>query len=117
MRRIPHFYGTVKVYKEFSSLSALPFHPVISSCWELSALASTFIDYFLQKLVPHIPIYVKNSQEDLQHLKGVNFTHHNIRITTSDTKSIYSNIKTSEGLQAVAECVRNSNMSTRAIVH
>ena len=63
--RIPQFYGLAKIHKVNSPSEPIPWRPVNSQCGGISAVASTYVDYYLQKLIPFIPGVVKNSIEPI----------------------------------------------------
>ena len=48
-KRIAQFYGTPKVHKKMEPF--IRFSPVNSGCGTISAVASKYVDYYLQKLV------------------------------------------------------------------
>ena len=98
MNRIPQLYGTPKEHKDWSI--QVPFRPVNSQVGSLSALASKYVDYYMKKILPFIPGYIKNSFELIQRLKNVNFNGDNISVTTSDAIAMYPNILTDEGIDA-----------------
>ena len=84
MERIPQFYGTAQLHK--ASPLGILLCLVNSQCGGLSAVAYRYIYYYLQKLIPYIPGYVKNSTDVINLLPEIDTTAPNIRCTTSDTK-------------------------------
>ena len=98
MNRIPQLYGTPKIHKNYTS--QVPFRPVNSQVGSLSALASTFVDYYLKKLTPYIPGYVKKSFKVIKRLKNINCSIDSISIATSDAVAMYPNILNNEGITA-----------------
>ena len=61
MKGIPQLYGIAKVHKV--SILGIPLRLVHSQCAGISAVASKYIDHYLQKLIRYIPGYVKNSRD------------------------------------------------------
>ena len=84
----------------------IPLGPVNSQCGGLSAVASKYIYYYLQKLIPYITRYVKNSTNVLNLLREIDTTSPNIRCTTSDAKSMYSNIDPTEGVRKIKKYIK-----------
>ena len=94
-QRIPQFYGTAKVHKMESPEDPIPFRPVNSQCGSLSEIASKYVDYYLQKLIPFVPGYCLNSAHVITKFKKLHandISHPNTLITTSDAKNMYGNI-------------------------
>ena len=79
----------------------IPWRPVDSQCGGISAVVSTYVDYYLQKLIPFIPGVVKSSIDTIHLLNDIpslKLANPNVWIITSDAKNMYSNIGIEEGL-------------------
>ena len=96
--RIPQFYGSPKVHK--SMIPNIKFRPVNSNCGSLAAVASKYVDYYLQKLIKYTPSYINNSLHVIDKLKNLTITNE-LLITTSDAKSMYTNIDPEEGIDTI----------------
>ena len=95
---ISQFYGTAKVHKEFSN-GFISFRPVNSQCDNLSAIASKYVDYYLQLLIPFILSDVINGKEVIRKLKSIKgLSSNNVWRSTSDSYSMYANIDPEVGL-------------------
>ena len=96
--RIPPFYGSPKVHK--SRIPSIRFRPVHSNCGSLTAVASKYVDYYLQKLIKSTPSYINNSLYVIDKLKNLTITNE-LLITTPDSKSMYTNIDPEEGITTI----------------
>ena len=76
------------------------FRPVNSNCGSLAAVASKYVDYYLQKLIKYTPSYINNSLHVIDKLKNLTITNE-LFITTSDAKSMYTNIDPEEGIDTI----------------
>ena len=96
--RIPQFYGMVKIHKNPWKL-----RPVVSCCGSaLSAIASTWLDYHLQKLKNYVLSYIQDSkqlQDDLQY--GTISDNH--KLFTCDAVSMYTNICPDHSVEILKE--------------
>ena len=98
MNRIPQLYGNPKVHKNWTT--QVPFRPVNSQCGSLSAAASKYVDYYLKKLLPFVPGYIKNSYKVILRLKNINCCNGTTRVFTSDAIAMYPNILNDEDINA-----------------
>ena len=96
--RIPQFYGSPKFHKPM--IPYIRFRPVNSNCGSLAAVASKYVDYYLQKLIKFTPSSVNNSVHVIDKLKNLNITDQSL-ITTSDAKSMCTNINPEEGIATI----------------
>ena len=87
--RIPQFYGMPKVHKPM--IPDIHFRPVNSNCGSLAAVASKYVDYYLQKLIKFTPSYVNNSLHVIKKLKSIKINNLT-KISTSDTKRVVLSI-------------------------
>ena len=82
-------------------LPYVKFGPVNIQCGSLSAIASEYVDYYLQLLTKFIPSYTKNSKHVIHRLKCLNTLPPGVQITTWDAVSMYTNIDPKEGIETV----------------
>ena len=106
--RIPLFYGLPKVHKQPISL-----RPVVSTTNSLLAIFSNWLDYKMKELLPLVKSYTKNSAEVIQDLKQLTLPH-NALLFSADAKSMYTNIDTDTGLNAMRDflTLNSSRIST-----
>ena len=62
---------------------------------------SKWLDYWLQKLKPHIPTYVKDSQQVLNETKQLRLPA-NAKLFTADAASMYNNIDTEHAIRVIS---------------
>lgn len=74
--------------------------PIVCCTGTLLNEWSKWLDYWLQKLTPHIPSYVKNSQQVLDELSTLNLPP-NAKLFTTDANAMYNNIDTSHALSVI----------------
>ncbi len=98
--RLPIFYGLPKVHKEPFSL-----RPVVSTSGSLLAIFSTWLDYKMKDLVPLVKSYVKNSFMVIEELKNMTIPA-NALLFSADAVSMYTNIETSAGLNAISNFIQ-----------
>ena len=95
--RIPQFYGIWKVHKDKASV-----RPVISCCGSRPQVFSTYVDYWLKKIVREIlPSYLPNIETLIESLNTQFPTGlpTGARLFSIDAVAMYSNIDTEHGLQ------------------
>jgi len=95
--RRPIFYGLPKVHKDPISL-----RPVVSSVNSLLSVFSNWLDFKMKQLLPSMKSYVKKSFEVIQDLKRITLPD-NALIFSADATSMYTNIDTEIGIQAVRD--------------
>jgi len=95
--RLPIFYGLPKVHKNPTSL-----RPVVSTTNSLLAIFSTWLDYKMKELLPHVKSYIKNSTEVIIDLKDLHIPL-NAKLFLADTVSMYTSIETVSGIQAMSD--------------
>ena len=97
--RIPQFYGIWKVHKDKSSV-----RPIISCCGSHPQAFSTYVDYWLKKIVRAIlPSYLPNVESLIDRLeeKFPNGLPAGARLFSIDAVVMYSNVDTEHDLQVV----------------
>ena len=92
-QRIPTFYGLAKIHKTPWTL-----RPVVSCCGSLLAAISTWIDFHLQKLRPHLPAFIQDSQSFQTNLSTIKIPR-NAQMFTSDATSMYTNIDVGHSIE------------------
>jgi len=97
--RIPIIYGLPKVHK-----TPLKLRPVVSGSNSLSAVASTWLDYKMKILLPHVQSYIKNSTEVIKDLKALHIPK-GARLFSADATAMYTNINTNLGISAIREFI------------
>jgi len=95
--RIPQFYGMVKIHKTPWTL-----RPVVSCCGSLSAIASTWLDFHLQKLKKFVPSYIRDSKQLQDDIKNIKIDH-NYKLFTCDAVSMYTNIRPDHSVEILKD--------------
>jgi hypothetical protein len=95
--RLPIFYGLPKVHKMPVSL-----RPVVSKTNSLLAVFSIWLDYKMKSLLPLVRSYIKNSIKVIKDLRDL-FIPQNALLFSTDAVSMYTNIDTASGLQAMRQ--------------
>merc|ERR1712127_172453 len=91
--RTPLFYGTPKVHKGKQEDGSYRNRPVVSTSGSFNKVASRYIDYYLQKLIPNLPTYLKDSFGLLSDLKSIALRKNTrVSIITADAVGMYTNI-------------------------
>lgn len=93
--RTPIFYGLPKVHK-----TPVALRPVVSSVNSFLSVFSTWLDYRMKELLPLIRSHVKNSIEVITDIKALTIPE-NALLFSADAQSMYTNIDTNTGLQAL----------------
>jgi hypothetical protein len=97
--RLPLFYGLPKVHKNPISL-----RPVVSCINSFSSVFSTWLDFKMKDLLPHIRSYTKNSFSILEELKNLTLPPGAL-LFTADATAMYTNITTSVGVANVKQLI------------
>jgi len=100
--RLPIFYGLPKIHKNPLSL-----RPVVSTSNSLLAIFSVWIDHKMKSLLPLVSSYIKNSTMIINNLRHKNLPE-GAKVFTADATSMYTNIDTSLGLQAINDFIQNN---------
>ena len=85
---------------------------------------SKWLDYWLQKLKPNIPTYVKDSQSVLNDLKKIKLPP-NAKLFTADATAMYNNIDTEHAITVISWWLNDmntkgqllSNFPLEAVIH
>jgi hypothetical protein len=93
--RIPIFYGMPKVHK-----TPMKLRPVVSCINSFCSIFSTWLDFKMKSLLPLIPSYIKNSSDLIMELKTLQLPP-SAKLFTADASSMYTNIDTASGIQAI----------------
>ena len=98
------FYLLPKIHKEPDTWT-IPFEvppgrPIVSDCNSESYNISEYIDHYINPLSTHHPSYLKDTYHFLEKLKPIAVPSHT-HIFTIDVDSLYTNINTTMGVQAV----------------
>jgi len=102
--RIPTFYGTPKLHKDFVN-GFCKTRPIISKIGSFIEIASKFCDYHLTKLIPKVDSYLKDSFALLHELCTLNTLTPNAKLITADAVSMYTNIDTPHGLEILSQFI------------
>ena len=112
--KTPKFYLNPKVHKENN-----PGRPVINSIDAPSAQISRFVDFHQQPIVQSIQSYVKDTNDFINKLAQVEDVPNNAYLIVMDVKSLYTNIRNTEGIQSVTKALedrKDENTPTRVII-
>ena len=85
---------------------------------------SKWLDYWLRKLKPYIPTYVKDSQQVLNKTKPLRLPA-NAKLFTADATSMYNNIDTEHAIRVISWWLKNleekdnlpGNFPIEAVIH
>jgi hypothetical protein len=92
---VPIFYGMPKVHK-----NPIKLRLVVSCINSFPSIFSTWLDFKMKELLRFIPSYINNSTELIKELKQLQLPP-GARVFTADATSMYTNIDTVTGLQAL----------------
>ncbi|XP_056423852.1 uncharacterized protein LOC130362821 [Hyla sarda] len=103
---IPTIYLLPKIHK-----NALipPGRPIVSGCNSLTEPICKWIDFFLKPLVELLPSYIKDSNDVLRRLDGVQLDD-NSYLVTCDVESLYTSIRHNDGIAATKFFLESSNL-------
>ena len=101
-----NFYLLPKVHKDPSTWS-VPFEipsgrPIVSDCGSETYQTAEYIEYFLNPLSTKHPSYIKDTYDFCEKIKSITVPQ-NAFLFSIDIDSLYTNIETEAGLQAVKE--------------
>ena len=81
-----------------------PGRPIISNSGSLTELMSAFVDRTLQKYLPSIPSYIKDTTDFLNKIKSINDKPpESFTLVTMDVTSLYTNIGHADGIKAMSD--------------
>jgi hypothetical protein len=95
-RRRPKFYIMPKIHK-----NPMKTRPVISCIGSSMEIASKYLDYQLQRVIPLCPCYLRDGWQLMKELKDLGPLPTDARLVTADAVSMYSNIDTDHGIASV----------------
>ena len=75
--------------------------PIVCCAGTLLNQLSKWLDFWLQKLKPFVPSYLKNSSDLIKKLKKLGRCPMNARLFTADAQSMYTNIDTTHAIQVI----------------
>ncbi|KAL7472102.1 hypothetical protein ACHAXS_012435 [Conticribra weissflogii] len=81
--------------------------PVVSTCGTYLHALSRWIDYHLQKLTPHIPTYIKDSDHLNMYLRTISDIPPHARLLAADAVSMYTNIETTHALKTIGDFLQD----------
>ena len=102
--RTANFYLLPKIHK---GIIPPPGRPIVSANNCPTECISQFVDHFIQPLVPILKSYVRDSGHLLWILSNITLPS-NIILCTLDVSSLYTNIPTGEGIEAVRHALFKS---------
>ena len=98
------FYMLPKIHKDPEKWSKPgeipPGRPIVSDCSSETYQTAAYLDYFLNPLSTLHPSYIKDTYHFVDIIKGLTIPQNSLFFTL-DIDSLYTNIETTEGLQAV----------------
>jgi hypothetical protein len=103
--RLPVFYGLPKVHKSPMSL-----RPVVSTHSSLLAIFSVWLDYKMKDLLHLVKSYLKDSYSLIRELKELQLPSSAL-LFTADAKSMYTNIDSSSGIEALRDFLTTNEAS------
>ena len=79
-----------------------PGRPIVSDCGSETYQTAEYIEYFLKPLAVKHPSYIKDTYDFIDKIKGMTIPQ-NAMLFSIDIDSLYTNIETEAGIQAVKE--------------
>ena len=98
-----NFYLLPKVHKIGN-----PGRPIVSAINAPTSRISEFVDHILQPYVKKLNSYVKDTTDFINKIQGMEIPPGSI-LVTMDVRSLYTNIPSSEGVQAVRNAMEDNN--------
>ena len=96
------FYLIPKLHKEtWSTTSMPPGRPIISDVDSVSRRCASLVEHFLAPVARSLPSYVRDSLDVIAKIDSLRVSDSTI-LFTMDISSLYTNVPTAEGLQAVS---------------
>ena len=96
------FRLTIKVHKD-----PWKTRPIVCCAGTLLNQLSKWLDFWLQKLKPFVPSYIKNSDELIKKLNKLGRCPLNARLFTADADSMYTNIDTPHAIEVISKWLDN----------
>lgn len=113
--RYSQFYVMLKMNKKEETpppIIPIQFQPVTAQCVAFSAVLSIYVGYHLQKFIPTIPCYVKDSRYAISNFDRVKHILRNTVIATWDATEYYMNIYPKEGIKNINKYIINLFMNS-----
>lgn len=114
--RARRFYMLPKIHKDPSKwrkpFEIPPGRPIVSDCNSETYRSAEYIDYFLNPLAKLHKSYIKDTYDFIDKIKNL-IIPDNAILFTIDVDSLYTNIDTSEGIQAVKKMLQNNYVKKR----
>lgn len=102
------FYLLPKVHKDRASWpfpDMPPGRPIVSDCGSESYGVAEWITYYLNPLSTRHTSYIRDTYQFLERIHGMEVKP-NARFFSMDVESLYTNIETKKGLEAVRKCLQ-----------
>lgn len=102
-----YFYLLPKIHKEPHTWS-VPFEmppgrPIVSDCGSETQATAEYVEYFLNPISSRHPSYVRDTYDFIEKVKNLSLPP-DCFLFTIDIDSLYTNIETPSGMEAVREC-------------
>lgn len=114
--RARRFYLLPKIHKDPSKwhkpFEIPPGRPIVSDCNSETYRSAEYIDYFLNPLAKLHKSYIKDTYDFIEKIKNLVLPENSI-LFTIDVDSLYTNIDTTEGIQAVKEIFQRNHVKNR----
>ena len=107
--KTPRFYMLPKVHTPNN-----PGRPVVSSVACHSSLISKYVDFHLNPVTQRLRSYIRDTTDFINKLSAINDLPKNTILISIDVRSLYTNIPTNEGLDAV-KLTLNEPMNKNAL--
>ncbi len=98
--RLPYFYMLPKIHKKH-----VPGRPILSANGSPTEKLSAFIDSYLNKLVPKLDSYVKDTKHLIQIIESIPRLPENSILVSFDVTSLYTNIPHIDALQSATRAL------------
>lgn len=84
--------------------------PIVCCAGTFMNNLSCWLDYWLQKLKPSVPTYIKDSKHLLYLLKQLGILPPNARLFTADANSMYTNIDTDHAIEIITAWLKSIDL-------
>ncbi len=109
MPRTSKFYMLPKIHK---NLKKPPGRPIVSANDSPTEKISEFVDFFLQPLLPKLRSYVQDTTHLINILRKLAKLPKGTRLVVADVTSLYTNIITAEGIEAVRKFLKKHRITS-----
>lgn len=111
------FYLLPKIHKDMSKWTIKnkmpPGRPIVSDCSSESYRIAEYLDKILQPLSNKHASYIKNTDDFLEKVRNLEVPE-NAYLITLDIESLYTNIQTKDGIEAVEKMFRRHSQELRS---